>query len=306
MAEVYAVAGGKGGVGKSVVSIMLTRIFAADKIRTVLIDGDFGSANLHTLLGMNYPKKSLVDFLTKSEKRLDDVMLMTSDKYVQLICGAGEVLGMANLKSTIKAKLIRHIRALEADRVVLDLGAGSSFNVLDLFLTADKHVIVVSPEPTSLQNVYEFLKFAVGRLLHTRYAKNQKLEPFIKRFIVPDHEKGLCTVPELIKSIQACDRQLAHKVAQTIENFRPYVVINMADSQTEAIKYYNAIEATARRYLKLTTVHAGTIFRGMEILTAIKTRESLLTAKLGVNNYPVIKIKSALDSEPGKLAAQEQ
>ena len=306
MAEVYAIAGGKGGAGKSVVSIMLSRVFAADKIRTVLIDGDLGGANLHTLLGMKYPKKSLVDFLTKNEKSLNDVMIMTSDKYVQLVSGAGEVLGMANLKSTMKAKLIRHIRALEADRVVLDLGAGSSFNVLDLFLTADRHVLVVSTEPTSLQNVYEFLKFAVGRLLHTRYAKNKELAPFIKRFIVPDHESGLRTVPELIKTIQAYDRQLANKVANVIELFRPYVVINMADGQTEALKYYNAIEATARRYLKLTTVHAGTIFRGMEILTAIKSRESLLTAKLGVNNYPVIKIKSGLSDEPEKLAAQEQ
>ena len=306
MAEVYAIAGGKGGAGKSVVSIMLSRVFAADRTSTILIDGDLGGANLHTLLGMNYPKKSLVDFLTRNEKSLADVMIMTNDKYVQLISGAGEVLGMANLKSTMKAKLIRHIRALEADRVVLDLGAGSSFNVLDLFLTADKHVLVVSTEPTSLQNVYEFLKFAVGRLLHTRYAKNKKLEPFIRRFIVPDHENGLRTVPELIKSIQAYDRQLAHKVGFTIENFRPYVVINMADSQTEALKYYNAVEATARRYLKLTTVHAGTIFRGMEILTAIKTRESLLTAKLGINNYPVIKIKSAISDEPEELTAQEQ
>ncbi|MFQ5431815.1 MAG: P-loop NTPase [Nitrospinota bacterium] len=294
MAEIFAVAGGKGGSGKSVLSILLSRAFAGDEMHTVLIDGDLGGANLHTLLGMNYPTTSLTDFLTKSKPNLEDVMMMTNDKYVRLICGAGDVLGMANLKSTVKAKLIRHLHSLEADRVVLDLGAGSSYNVLDLFLAADRHILVVSTEPTSLQNVYEFLKFSVGRLLHTLYAKNVNLAPFIKRFVTPVREKGLHTVPELLKEISAFDKPTGVKVAEDIDGFRPIVIINMADSQTEALKYYNAIESTGKRYLKIKTRLAGTIFRGNEIRDAIKQRESLLTVKLGVNNYPLVQINTEL------------
>lgn len=304
MAEIYAVAGGKGGTGKSVMSILLSRAFSADGLNTVLMDGDLGGANLHTLLGMNYPRVSLMDFLTKSEKSLEEVMLMTNDKYVRLICGAGEVLGMANLKSTVKAKLIRHMQTLEADRVILDLGAGSSFNVLDLFLAADKHILVVTPEPTSLQNVYEFLKFSVGRLLHTKYHKNESLDRIIRRFTNPDHEKGIQTVPELLKEVSAFDKQGGLKVAGTINSLQPYVLLNMADSQTEALKYYNAIESTAKRYLNVHTALAGIIFRGSEIQNAIKKRESLLTVKLGINNYPLIKIGAALKFQPKELAAQ--
>ncbi len=306
MAEIFAVAGGKGGSGKSVLSIMLSRAFAADEMHTVLIDGDLGGANLHTLVGMNYPTSGLTDFLTKNKPNLEDVMMMTNDKYVRLICGAGDVLGMANLKSTVKAKLIRHMHSLEADRVVLDLGAGSSFNVLDLFLAADRHVLVVSTEPTSLQNVYEFLKFSVSRLLHSLYAKDVNLAPFIKRFVAPDKEKGLHTVPELLKEISAFDKRSGVKVAESIDRFRPIVIINMADSQTEALKYYNAIEATGKRYLKIRTRLAGTIFRGNEIRDAIKQRKSLLTVKLGVNNYPLVQINAELKYRPEPLAAQEK
>ena len=294
MAEIFAVAGGKGGSGKSVLSIMLSRAFAADELHTVLIDGDLGGANLHTLLGMNYPTSSLTDFLTRREPNLEDVMMMTNDKYVRLICGAGDVLGMANLKSTVKAKLIRHMKSLEADRVVLDLGAGSSYNVLDLFLAADRHILVVSTEPTSLQNVYEFLKFSVGRLVHTLYAKNVNLAPFIKRFVTPDTEKGLHTVPELLKEVSAFDKKAGIQLAEDIDRFRPIVIINMAESQAEALKYYNAIEATGKRYLKIQTRLAGTIFRGNEIRNAIKERVSLLTVKLGVNNYPLVQINGEL------------
>lgn len=294
MAEVYAVAGGKGGSGKSVLSIMLSRAFAADELHTVLIDGDLGGANLHTLLGMNYPTSGLTDFLTRRVSNLEDVMTMTSDKYVRLICGAGEVLGMANLKSTVKAKLIRHMQSLEADRVVLDLGAGSSYNVLDLFLAADRHILVVSTEPTSLQNVYEFLKFSVGRLLHMLYTKDARLAPFIKRFIAPDKENGLHTVSELLKEISAFDRKAGVNVAEEIDGFRPMVIINMADNQTDALKYYNAIEATGKRYLKIRTRLAGTIFRNDEIRNAIGHRESLLTVRLGTNNYPLVQISGEL------------
>ena len=303
MAEIFAVAGGKGGSGKSVLSIMLSRAFAADELHTVLIDGDLGGANLHTLLGMNYPTSSLTDFLTRREQSLEDVMMMTNDKYVRLICGAGDVLGMANLKSTVKAKLIRHMKALDADRVVLDLGGGSSFNVLDLFLAADRHILVVSTEPTSLQNVYEFLKFSVGRLVHTNYAKHVRLAPFIKRFVTPDKETGLHTVPELLKEVSAFDKKEGIELAEMIDRFRPVVIMNMAENQTEALKYYNAIESTGKRYLKIQTRLAGTIFRGDEIRSAIKQRESLLTVKLGVNNYPLVQINGELKYRLAPLPA---
>ena len=283
---------------------MLSRAFATDELHTVLIDGDLGGANLHTLLGMNYPTSSLTDFLTRRVPNLEDVMLMTNDKYVRLIGGAGEVLGMANLKSTVKAKLIRHMHSLDADRVILDLGAGSSYNVLDLFLAADRHILVVSTEPTSLQNVYEFLKFSVGRLVHSLYTKNVGLAPFINRFVTPDKEDGLHTVPELLKEVSAFDKKAGAQLAEDIDRFRPIVIINMADSQTEALKYYNAIEATGKRYLKIRTRLAGTIFRGNEIRNAIKNRESLLTVKLGVNNYPLVQINAELKYKPSPLATQ--
>jgi len=303
MPEIYAVGGGKGGTGKSVFSTLLGRAFAEEEMSTVLIDGDLGGANLHSLLGMNYPRVSLVDFLMRRVKSLDDLMLLTSNRNVRLVSGAGEVLGMANLKATVKAKLIRHIRSLDVERVVLDLGAGSSFNVLDLFLSVDKHVVVVSPEPTSLQNVYEFLKFSVGRLLHTRFSRLEVLTPFIRRFNVPDQEKGLSTVPELLDAVAPVSRRLAGEIKSVVNNFRPYVVANMVESAAEAGKYYSAIESTSMRYLMVKTVFAGSIFRSRELVDAIKRRESLLSMKLGMNNYPLMKIRSALRSRPGELPA---
>lgn len=297
MPTIYAVAGGKGGTGKSVSSIMLSRAFSLDGKSTVLIDADLGAANLHTLMGMDFPRKGLSHFLTNRVSSLEDIMLLTSDKNIRLISGAGEVLGMANLKSTVKTKMIRHIKNLDVDRVILDLGAGTSFNVLDLFLTAKRHVLVISPEPTALQNVYEFLKFSIDRLLRARFSQHETITKYLHRFIHPERGRAITTVSELVSKIGARNKGLADQVENVIKLFNPYVMINMAESQAEAIKYYKAVEKTAHRYLSLEIQLLGPFFKGQEIQNAIKARQSLLSIRLGINSYPLMKVKNTLSGD---------
>ena len=131
--KIWAVGGGKGGIGKSVLSILISMALAEKGQDTVVIDGDLGGANLHTFMGIRTPSRTLNDFISRQYATLDEVCMGTEQKGLRIICGASEVLTLANLQYTQKVKILQAISKIEADHVILDLGAGTGFNTLDFF-----------------------------------------------------------------------------------------------------------------------------------------------------------------------------
>ena len=146
--RIIAVGGGKGGIGKSLVSANLGIALAQAGSSVVLVDADLGGANLHSCLGVAQPQVSLSDFVDRRVAKLEDAAVATGIDRLRLISGARDVLDAANPRHAEKQKLLRHIRALDVDYVVVDLGAGTGFNVLDFFLLADTGIVVLLPEPT--------------------------------------------------------------------------------------------------------------------------------------------------------------
>ncbi|MBC8069994.1 MAG: P-loop NTPase [Deltaproteobacteria bacterium] len=166
--RLWAIGGGKGGVGKSVVASNLAVRMAQLGHRVVIVDGDLGGANLDTLLGCERPTHTLAQFFDRSVEQLAELAAPTELPNLSLIAGDNESLGAANPAHAQKLKLIRHLRALPCDLVIVDLGAGTSFNTLDLYLAADLGIVVTTPEPTALQNCFAFIKTAALRDLEQR------------------------------------------------------------------------------------------------------------------------------------------
>ncbi len=163
--RVIAVAGGKGGVGKSVIALNLAVTFGRLGYRTAIVDADLGAPTLHTMLGVTRPGPGLGGFLDHEVANLDDVSLdVASAPNLRLIPGSARN-GAANINAGQKLRLLRAIARLGGDVVVVDVGAGSSFNTLDLVTAADLKLVVMTPQLTSLQNAYAFLKAAVQRAL---------------------------------------------------------------------------------------------------------------------------------------------
>lgn len=172
--HVIAVAGGKGGVGKSVLAVNLAVMLARLGKRTVLLDGDLGGANADALLGCERPPRNLGHFFASEVTTLGALAVSTCVERLALIAGDTESLGAANPAHTQKQKLIRHIRMLDCDVVVVDLGAGTSFNTLDLYLAADVGLTVTTPEPTAVQNCFAFIKAATLRDLEKRTGEKRR------------------------------------------------------------------------------------------------------------------------------------
>ncbi len=161
--EIWAVGGGKGGIGKSLITGNIGITLARLKKRVLLVDADLGGANLHTTLGIGVPEMTLSDFLNRRVETIQDVIIKTSIPNLSLVSGAQDFLDAANPNFAQKARLLRHLETLDADYILLDLGAGTSFNILDFFLFADHGILVVLPEPTAIENAYRFIKSAFYR-----------------------------------------------------------------------------------------------------------------------------------------------
>ena len=133
--KVWAIGGGKGGVGKSLITANLSICLALMGHKVVSIDLDLGGANLHTCLGVPIPERTLSDYMSKKVTELEELLTPTPINNLSIISGAQDDVGIANLKQLQKAKLLSKLNTLHADYVILDLGAGTTFNTIDFFIS---------------------------------------------------------------------------------------------------------------------------------------------------------------------------
>jgi len=172
--QIWAVASGKGGVGKSFVAANLGLAIAAHQKKVVIVDLDLGSANMHTCLGIPDPKSTLSNLFKQKNPDINNLIEYDADSNIGLISGVADNLQMANLKHFQKLKIMRNLSHIDADYVILDLGAGTSFNTIDFFLHADQALLTVMPEPTSVENTYRFIKCMIARKLRSLPQKTRK------------------------------------------------------------------------------------------------------------------------------------
>ncbi|HEA66379.1 MAG TPA: hypothetical protein ENI07_06110 [Desulfobacterales bacterium] len=266
---IWAVGGGKGGAGKSVVSIISAFWLARMGKRTVLIDVDLGGANIHTLMGIKSPPRSINDFITRKFKSLEDICIDTEEKNLRLISGSSEVLSFANAHFSQKIKLINHFSRLDADNLVLDLGAGTSFDVLDFFLAADEKIVILTPEPTSIQNAYIFVRNAVYRRLSRLSSKDPSLKALVKIAMDPKNELKIRTIKELLQFIQESGgKDVAEPLEKEIGKIRPAVITNMVKDSKEK-NAGRIIQIVAERYLMTQSIALGSVSYDRQIFRMI-------------------------------------
>jgi len=155
--RVIAVTSGKGGVGKSTVSVNLSVLAARAGLRVLLIDADVGLANAEILLGIE-PRLHL-GHLLREEARIDEVLGQGPHGIRVLSAGSG-LQDLTHLEQLEKIRLLGALDEVEDDfdLVVIDSPAGIGDNVLFFVGAAQETLLVVSPEPTSLTDAYAAVK----------------------------------------------------------------------------------------------------------------------------------------------------
>ncbi|MDG5815864.1 AAA family ATPase [Chitinispirillales bacterium ANBcel5] len=160
--KTLAVTSGKGGVGKSTISLVLSASLSALNKRVLLLDADLGLANVHILTGIA-PKKTL-SHVVSGECELEDIVLK-GPCAVDIIPGASGLEDLANIDAARLEKLRHDFLNLESryDYMVTDTGAGIGSTVIQFASNADKVILVMSADPTSLADAYAMVKVLYER-----------------------------------------------------------------------------------------------------------------------------------------------
>jgi flagellar biosynthesis protein FlhG len=154
--RIITVTSGKGGVGKTNVSVNMAIAYARMGKKVVVMDADLGLANVNVMLNM-IPKFNLYHVIRK-QKTMREIMVDT-EYGISIVAGASGFSKIANLTEEERQNFIEELNTLSnADIIIIDTSAGVSSNVLDFIAAADDAVIVTTPEPTAITDAYGIIK----------------------------------------------------------------------------------------------------------------------------------------------------
>jgi flagellar biosynthesis protein FlhG len=268
--QIWSIGGGKGGIGKSLLTASLGWQLAKMGKRVILVDSDLGGANLHTCLGLANPERTLGDFIRRRAERIEDVLLETGVPLLQLVSGASDFLGAANIKYPQKVRVLNRIRALEVDIVLLDLGAGTSYNIIDFFLVSDVGLLTVVPEPTSIENAYRFIKSALYRRFRNAITHDE-VRAIIEAALDQKNPQGIRTPLDLVAAVEREHPDEAALLKVEMAAFRPRFVVNQVREEADAAIGHQLVAACAR-HLGVRSTYAGFVHYDEAVWRSVRQR----------------------------------
>ena len=297
--KIVAIVGPKGGVGKTTISANLAIALSVLGKKVIAVDLDLGASNLHTLFGIRETKATLDDFVLNKIANLPDIVLETSIDNLGIICG-GNVPGIANLNYNKKLKLIHNLSQLKTDFVLLDLGAGASFNVVDFLIIAQEGILVTTPEVPSLLNAYSFIKTLIFRrlTLHFKHSEQTELIELLDKARDFDSYPKLKTMEGFMEAVNNINVAEANSIRKILTNYRPIVVVNRARSGKDA-ETGKVLQNLMNQYLSIKSSIILTVREDAAVGTAVaRLKPVLLEAPNSLFAKDIEMIARVLHSAP--------
>lgn len=262
MSVSISIGSGKGGTGKTVVMVNLALMLAKMGKKVCLVDLDLGGADAHVLLGLFDPKRTLTDFLTRKVDSLADVVhTFYSFNGLQFIPGTGNTLQTSNISYQEKQRLLRGLAALEADVLLLDVGAGTGYHALDFFMFSDLQICVTLPDPTSIMDMYTFLQLATVRKMLSSFLSQSEVGTALKSHSF----KTLNEVLDLAEQTKQGSREMAQ---ESLRYFHPLLIVNRDSAGGSVNK--SKLRKMVTKYLGIDIPELGNIPEDVKIDEALK------------------------------------
>ena len=270
--RLLAVGGGRGGVGKSLISQNLAVYFAQLGKSVALVDCDPTGANLHTQFGLNalaHPPP-----LDGGPEELAKALIATSVPGLSILPGPHDAIEPPlQLRAGRKSRWLARLRALPVDYLVIDVGPGHAHLALDVMLAADFAICVTVPEPPAIEATYRFVRAAYRRRLRRALVKDRFRLSLVDRAI---KEIGRLPAPlELIRSLTKIDRGLAELAWAEAQRMHLYLAVNQTRVRTD-LELATSMSALCRRHYGISLDELGWVENDDTVWLSVRRRKPLL------------------------------
>lgn len=275
--QILPIASGKGGVGKSLLSANLAIALGQAGKKVVLADLDLGASNLHLALGHNVKNNSIGTYLT-DKSSFQSIIEPTEYDNVSFIAGDSQIPGLTTLKAAQKTKLLRNFHSIDADFLILDLGAGTHQIILDMFLQSPQGILVTAPTVTATLDGYLFLKNSVFRLLNTTYKRGSAGHQYLEQLKTNSDAMKSIYIPKLVDQLSVVDPVNTGLFKTRMNQFKPRLVMNMIDDPKDADRAQR-IRNSCSQYLGMDLEYLGLMYRDQLQDKALSSRLPVIIYK---------------------------
>jgi len=266
--NIIAVGGGKGGIGKSVVCTNLAIGMALSGQKVVLIDTDFGASNLHALLGINNPAHGFQDFFNENFRNKQSLLIDTGISNLKFVSGAGDNPGSANIDADKINTIISFIKNLEADTILLDLGPGTNFNVIDFFNISTQSVVLTTPEITSVMKTFSFIRSVLFRRISLAFQGNPEIQKLVDHSNPANADIESYTTDLLRERFIEDFPDHLDRFNTILKNFTPGLVVNRVRSKKDLLTGDNLLKLI-KKFLKLEATYLGYIIESDQVRDSV-------------------------------------
>ena len=287
MPTIISIGGGKGGVGKSVISANLAAALGNLNYRVLVIDMDLGCSNLHTHFGVSLPQRSLADFIMHRCTQLRDVILPAPVQGVAFIAGGREeewggwLAGQQDMTGLWHA-LPSLRRDLGVDFVIFDLGAGTNQYTMEFFTAAHLGLLTVLPEPTSIENAYVFIKTALWKIIDNLGKRTNQEETAAEVLqMLALHAPRVVTggYSECFRRIRSSNPEFVSKILEALNSRLVGIIINQTREQAD-IDIGKSMEHLCARFFGFNTRFLGHLNYDESVWKSLRNR------RLFVSDFP--------------------
>ncbi len=267
--KVIAVGGGRGGVGKTLLTVNLGVFFAQLGRSVVVFDADPFGSNLHAMLGLDTPPLATLEDIEEHRAALAPTTVPGLSVYPATY----DPLSATTLRPNRRSHWAGQIDRVEADYVLLNLGSSTAPATLDLFQHADVGICVTAPEPPAVETTYRFFRALFARALRRAVAR----EPFKFRLV----EKTVAALPPLasplavLGALRRVDESLTRLASIELARLMPRLVVGQTRLRAD-LELGPAMCSISERFLGISPDYLGHIEHDDAVWLTVRRKRPLL------------------------------
>ncbi len=296
--RIIAIGGGKGGIGKSFIASNIALSLVSHNKRVVIVNLDLGSSNVSTILGVRANNINISDFITGKVHDINKVVIKTPYKHLGIIKGSSGHYKIADLKYLYKNRIVKELRNIDADYVLVDLGGGFSLNTLDFFNCADEKILIFTPDPTSIKDVYSFIKCAIYRKIARTFCNHAEANFIIDASTTLNSDGIARRMNDLISNLYDLDSAFCNIAVNMLSRYRPKLILNNV-TEEEDLSCVNKVQGACKKFLNIEPEMFG------HLRFDNKVRMSIRKMKPIIINHPFCAVTKSINEISRRLVHEE-